>query len=334
VGQHLLHTHLKRALDARADLFDARHEAALRLFAGFYEGEPALVADAYARTLVLHNYAEVPSSVQHLVEAASAFYRAALPWARAAVVKERHGEEEARRGSVLFGETLDRRVREHGVWYATDLLLNRDTGFYPDTRNLRRWAIDHLAGKRVLNLFAYTGSLGVAAMAAHASRVIHVDRNRTFLNFAKDSYTLNGFPIVKADFISGDFFTQASRMRRLDQRFDCVFIDPPFFSSTTAGRVDLENESERLLNKVRPLIDDGGWLVAINNALYLSGADYMRVLQSICADGYLSIEELIPIPPDFTGYPHTRTGDPPLDPAPFNHPTKIAILRVRRKANL
>jgi 23S rRNA (cytosine1962-C5)-methyltransferase len=324
---------LEHALAARAALFDARHEAAFRLFNGFYEGDPALVVDLYARTLVLHNYAVVPASAHEMLQAAQAFLQAQLPWVRAVVVKTRHAEDaEARRGVVTFGEQLERRVREHGVWYAVDPLMNRDAGLYLDTRNLRRWAIDHLAGKRVLNTFAYTGSLGVAAMAAHAARVVQMDHNRTFLNMAKESYTLNGFPIVKADFLGGDFFALTSHMRRTDERFDCVFVDPPFFSATSGGRVDMENESFRILNKARPLIDDGGWLVAINNALFVSGADYLRMLQTLCADGYLNIEGLIPVPEDFTGYPLTRVSEPPLSPAPFNHPTKIAILRVRRKA--
>jgi 23S rRNA (cytosine1962-C5)-methyltransferase len=325
---------LERALTARAGLFDARHEAAFRLFNGFYEGDPQLVVDLYARTLVLHNYAQAPAATQETIQAVQAYLREKLPWVRAAIVKTRHAtDDEARRGSVIFGERLDRRVREHGVWYAVDLLMNRDAGFYLDTRLLREWAIGHLAGKRVLNTFAYTGSLGVAAMAAHAARVVQMDRNRAFLNVAKESYTLNGFPIVKANFMGEDFFALTSRMRRLDERFDCVFVDPPFFSATSGGRVDLEKESFRILNKVRPLIDDGGWLVAINNALFISGADYLRMLQTLCADGYLAIEELIAVPEDFTGYPQTRVSEPPLSPAPFNHPTKIALLRVRRKAS-
>jgi 23S rRNA (cytosine1962-C5)-methyltransferase len=76
-----------------------------------------------------------------------------------------------------------------------------------------------------------------------------------------------------------------------------------------------------------------GWLVAINNALYLSGRDYLGMLEELSADGYLSIEQLIPIPPDITGYAQTIQGYPPTDPAPFNHPTKIAVLRVKRKSN-
>jgi 23S rRNA (cytosine1962-C5)-methyltransferase len=89
--------------------------------------------------------------------------------------------------------------------------MNRDASLYLDTRNLRQWALGHLEGKTVLNTFAYTGSLGVAARAAGASRVIQFDRNRLFLNVAKTTYTLNGFPIDKKDFQTGDFWTHMNR---------------------------------------------------------------------------------------------------------------------------
>ena len=248
------------------------------------------------------------------------------------VVKARNSANAAEKQGVLaYGIAPDRRMREHGVSYAIDITMNRDASLYLDTRNLREWALQHLAGKTVLNTFAYTGSLGVAARAAGAARVLHIDLNRQFLNVAKTSYTLNGFPIDKQDFQAGDFFPLISRLKRAGARFDCVFLDPPFFSTTQKGVVDLERSHGQLINKVRPLIDDGGYLVAINNALYVSGAAYLAELEALCADGYLAIEQLIPVPEDFTGYPHTRVAAPIVDPAPFNHATKIAVLRVRRK---
>jgi 23S rRNA (cytosine1962-C5)-methyltransferase len=91
----------------------------------------------------------------------------------------------------------------------------------------------------------------------------------------------------------------------------------------------MEHESGRLINKVRPLINNGGTLIAINNAIFLSGKEYMETLENICKDGYLSIRELIPVPEDFIG--QNRIGKPITDPAPFNHSTKIAILDVKRK---
>jgi 23S rRNA (cytosine1962-C5)-methyltransferase len=329
---------LSSSLAARTDLFDAsgeRHETAFRLFNGFYEGCPDLVVDLYARTLMLHNYADPPECAQSVIAEAQVYLREQLPWVNAAILKTRNATgAAARNGVILYGGKVDQRVRDPGsdVWYAVELLLNRDASFYLDTRNVRLWALKHLAGKTVLNTFAYTGSLGVAAQAGGASRVVHLDRNRAFLNVAKTSYTLNGFPIRKQDFLAGDFFAQVSRFRRAGELFDCVFLDPPLFSATSRGTVDLINESQRVINKVRPLVADGGHLVAINNALFFSGADYIKTLEGLCVDGYLSIEELIPVPPDFTGYPQTRVRTPPVDPAPFNHATKVAVLRVRRKA--
>jgi 23S rRNA (cytosine1962-C5)-methyltransferase len=323
---------LKPALDARAGLFDERHESAYRLFNGFYEGCPGLVLDVYARTLVIHNYADPPEGGLPAVDAARLFLRSSLPWLRTTVLKTRNSPHLGeRRGQVIEGDAPDRKIREHGLWYAIDLTMHRDASLYLDMRNLRKWAIDRLAGGTVLNTFAYTGSLGVAALGGGAKRVVHLDLNRNFLNVAKTSYALNGYPIDKKDFINADFFPGVARLKRTGMLFDCVFLDPPFFSTTSKGKVDLAAEGKRLINKVRPLVADGGWLVAVNNALFLSGRDYMNILEELCADGYLRVDSLIPVPEDFTGYPETRLGEYVSDPAPFNHPTKIALLKVRRK---
>ncbi|MEO6723974.1 MAG: class I SAM-dependent methyltransferase [Blastocatellia bacterium] len=327
---------LAGALTARATLFDARHEAAFRLFNGFTEGWPALAADLYAQTLVLHDYAQEAEGNQAVIATAQQFYQSRLPWITAVLLKVHHANNaETRKGKLLAGTTLARKVREHGVWYAVDLQLNRDASLYLDTRNLRAWILRNLGGQRVLNTFAYTGSLGVAAQAAGAARVVHLDLNRTFLNVAKTSYTLNGFPIHKPDFQTGDFWPQISRMIRSGEQFDCVLLDPPFFAATGKGIVDMEKNYARLINKVRPLIADGGRLVAVNNALFVSGVEYLRSLETLCADGYLTIEELIPVAGDFTGYDITRVASSLTaditDFAPFNHSTKIAVLHVRRK---
>ena len=325
---------LETAMAARESLFDANHQAGFRLFNGFSEGQPTLVVDVYARTALIHNYADPPADGDLAVRTAQEFLQTRLPWLHCMLVKTRTGRTaQQKQGSLVYGTTPDSRILEHNVWYALDLLMNRDAGLYLDTRNLRLWAIQNLGGKTVLNTFAYTGSLGVAAQAGGAARVVHLDRNRAFLNLAKTSYTLNGFPIRKQDFQVADFWPRVNQLKRAGERFDCVFLDPPFFAVTSKGTVDLQNNAARLINKVRPLINDGGMLVAINNALFQSGQEYLQILESLCADGYLEIEQFIPVPQDFTGYPGTRVGDAPVDPAPFNHTTKIALLRVRRKMN-
>lgn len=323
---------LEAALAARLERFDTRHEAAFRLFSGWTEGCPSLIADLYGQTLVLHNYADPPAEAEEQVEQAARFYRTRLPWLTAVLVKMRYGStDDAKKGALLWGTSLTRRVRENWVWYAVDLRLNQDSSFYLDTRDLREWAKANLAEKTVLNTFAYTGSLGVAALAGGAKRVVHLDLKRAFLNVAKDSYQQNGFAINTADFLAGDFWPQISHLKRDGARFDCVVVDPPLFSKTRHGTVDLVEAGQRVINKVRPLIADGGTLVTINNALFVSGAQYKEMLDGLCADGYLSIESFLPVPQDFIGYAAQDSSALPADPTPFNHPTKIAVLRVRRK---
>jgi 23S rRNA (cytosine1962-C5)-methyltransferase len=323
---------IKAAIEARVNLFDTAHESAFRLFNGFFEGCPELVVDLYGTTLLIYDHGAPIEKSETGLQAIQSSLLDALPWVKTVVVKRRNSEDaQDQRGRVAFGGPPDQKIHEQGVWYAVDLLINRDASFYLDTRNLRSWILSHLRGKTVLNAFAYTGSLGVAARAAGAQRVVQLDRNRTFLSLAAESYRLNALPVDRKDFLVGDFFSQTSRMRRTGMSFDCVLIDPPFFSVTSKGRVDLIGEGQRLINKVRPLVNHEGWLITVNNALFVPGSEYFSALQGLCTDGCLAIEELIPVPPDFTGYEQTRVERPLVDQTPFNYSTKIAVLRVRKK---
>ncbi len=324
---------LDAAIDARASLFDAAHVGALRLFNGFTEGDPTLALDVFGRTLVVLDHGDETGERRARVDAVVATVRAKLPWLKAAIWKARRAETtEARNGVLVWGDEadVDRKVKENGVWYALSLTMNRDEGLYLDTRNLRVWARENLAGRRVLNTFAYTGSLGIAARAAPAKHVVQLDRSATFLEVARRSSELNGFAVAKRHLVAGDYFTETSRMRRENALFDCVFVDPPFFSTTQKGRVDLEEAAAKVIDKARPLVADGGWLVAVNNALWVSGSDWLRTLTE-GSGGYADLEATVPVPDDVRGMLPTTQTAWPADPAPFGHPTKIAVMRVRRK---
>ena len=326
---------LERAIAFRAERLDAAHESACRLFNGFTEGMPSLAIDLYARTALIHDYSREPDGegAARAMAEVVATLRNALPWLGACVRKARSSQSpQSRRGTLLFGDAPDTRVREHGVLYAIDPTLNRDAGLYLDTRDLREWARANLAGKSVLNTFAYTCSLGVAAMSAGASRVVNTDRTARFLEVGRASYALNKFTVRKADFRVGDFFAVASELNRANARFDCVFLDPPFFASGDKGVVDLQSNTERLINKLRPLVAHDGRLVVVNNAVFVSGQEFVTQLEALCASGYLAIESFVTVPDDFLGAPSLRGPISGADPAPFVHSTKIAVLRVRRKS--
>lgn len=321
------------ALAHRLPRLSAPHVSALRLFNGYTEGYPRVAVDLYGTTLLFHD-ATGPTGDKALMEALLEQAKKALPFVTTALWKRRESKnQDERNGAMLLGaeDELTRKIQEDGVWYTTRLTLNRDASLYLDTAPLRAWAKRTLGGKRVLNAFAYTGSLGVAAQAGGAEIVVHTDLNNAFLTVAKDSYALNRFAVTKKNFMAGDFFDVIQRLKREWPLFECVFVDPPFFSVTEKGRVDLVQDMERLLNKVRPLIAHGGHLVAINNGVFVSGADFQKQLEAVCSDGYLSIAERIDVPDDFIGYADTRVKGLEIDPAPFNHSTKIAVLTVKRK---
>jgi len=317
------------AIRHRADLIGETQ--VYRMFNGFYEGIPDLVIDRYGPALVIFNHTE-SGALEGITDEIAGWALEHLEGVGAVLLKKRqHPVEDIRNGVLIAGESLPEAVIEYGVHYALDLKMNQDASFYPDTRELRRWLRTNGAGKSVLNTFAYTGSLGVAAGAGSAAQVVQTDLNRRFLSLAERSWQLNELAQDKCEIIAGDFFRVASRLRHAGKLFDIVILDPPFFSTTDAGKVDLEGGMTRLINKVRPLIAHEGILVVVNNALYVSGETYIAELDALCESPYLEFEGIIPIPPDVTGYPETVVDAPPVDPAPFNHPTKIALLRAFRK---
>jgi len=323
---------LDKAFCARRSLLDPDDQSALRLFTGFYEGEPRLLADIFASTLLLTAYCDSTSDARVLLDTAQRFYQERIPWLSCVVQKQRLAKDPVlKRGKISFGGEPAASIRENGIRYALELTINQDASFYLDTRALRAWLKENSHGLEVLNTFAYTGSLGVAALAGGVARVIQVDRSAKYLGLARRSAMLNRLDLGRMKLRADDVFSEIGNCKKEGLFFDLALLDPPFLSVTEKGKVDLVSESTRLINKLRPLIKDGGRLVAINNALFLSGQEYMQSLEALCQDGYLEIEQILPVPEDITGFAETIVSKPPVAPAPFNHPTKIVIMRAKRQ---
>jgi 23S rRNA (cytosine1962-C5)-methyltransferase len=342
---------IESAIQKREALIQEPYESAFRLLNGFSEGLPDIMLEVFGKTLVYQDYSEEESELfeeseqaetlettkaakasEKMIKDIVAVVREKLPWIESGILKKRRSKKsEERNGKLLFGKTLDNKIKENKRWYAVDLTMNRDTSFYLDTRNLRRWITRNVTGKSVLNTFAYTGSLGIAALTAEASEVIHLDLNRNFLNIAKRSAKLNKKEVNKSHYQIGDFWSRINQFKKNGKLFDCVILDPPVYTKTKKGIIDLAKNYNKVINKVRPLINDGGHLITISNALFQKGEDHKSELEELCEDGYLSIETIIPVPEDCVGDISNKDEALPADPAPYNHSTKITILNVKRK---
>jgi len=118
------------------------------------------------------------------------------------------------------------RFREGPRTLAARPLAGQKSGAFLDLRGLRRYlSRAPLAGKRVLNLFAYTGTLGQACEAAGAAHVTHVDRAADALAFAAQHHATDP---ARHAFIVADVFAW---LKTSHGRFDAVIVDPPSMTS-------------------------------------------------------------------------------------------------------
>ena len=139
-----------------------------------------------------------------------------------------------------------------------------DTGLFLDHRPTRALIQEMAAGKRFLNLFAYTATASVHAAMGGARATTSVDLSRTYLAWARKNFALNGFSDRSHEFIQADV---RAWMRQEKRRFDLIFLDPPTFSNSKSmsGTFDVQRDHAPLLRETARLLAPGGTLVFSNN---------------------------------------------------------------------
>ena len=184
----------------------------------------------------------------------------------------------AQRGNLRFGLQLGER---------------QNTGFFLDMEPGRRWLEQQAAGRRVLNLFAYTCSLSVVAMAAGATSVVNVDMSSPALSQGRDNHRLNGQDTSSVRFLSENILKAWGRIRRQGP-YDLVVMDPPSFQK---GSFVAQRDYPRLLRRVPELMPAGGDLLLSLNAPELPEAFLHESLEA--AGLNCPFIERLPAHPDF-----------------------------------
>ncbi|MDQ5858077.1 MAG: class I SAM-dependent methyltransferase, partial [Acidobacteriota bacterium] len=95
---------------------------------------------------------------------------------------------------------------ENGLRFYADVSGGQKTGFFLDQRDNRARARAAARGRRVLDLFAYTGAFSIAALAGGAARAVDVESSPAALALAREHRLANGFPADDADFVRADVF--------------------------------------------------------------------------------------------------------------------------------
>lgn len=142
-------------------------------------------------------------------------------------------------------------VEENGLKFLVNLTDYLDTGLFLDHRITRKMVRDESKGKRVLNLFCYTGSFSVYAASGEAESVTSVDLSKTYLKWAEDNFIINRFKDKdKYQFIHADVKQYLKELK--PDSFDLVVIDPPTFSNSKRMKdnLDIQRDHVELLNGV------------------------------------------------------------------------------------
>ncbi|PID64086.1 MAG: bifunctional 23S rRNA (guanine(2069)-N(7))-methyltransferase RlmK/23S rRNA (guanine(2445)-N(2))-methyltransferase RlmL [Gammaproteobacteria bacterium] len=158
------------------------------------------------------------------------------------------------------------RVREGRGVFAINLADYLDTGLFLDHRPMRERIAATAKGKRVLNLFCYTSSVGVHAALGGAASTTNVDLSQNYLDWSKRNYHLNGI----AGLDEQHHFIKADVMAWLaddDGQYEVIFCDPPTFSNTKkTGRVfDVQSAHVDLIERCMNRLAKGGVLYFSNN---------------------------------------------------------------------
>ena len=141
-----------------------------------------------------------------------------------------------------------------------------DTGLFLDHRITRQRIAALAAGRRFLNLFAYTGTATVYAAKGGASATTTVDMSKTYLDWAQRNMALNGFVGPEHEYVHADCMSWLKTARHR-QDYGLIFIDPPTFSTSKRmeGTFDVQRDHVQLIDATIRLLARDGVLLFSNN---------------------------------------------------------------------
>jgi 23S rRNA (cytosine1962-C5)-methyltransferase len=288
------------ALAAREQL--RKETNAFRAIHGESDGLPAVVIDVFADTLVVQTYSAGTEALGRFAAAhvARAVYATHVVFKPARRRVGAAGTDVPPR--ILAGAPAPEEVsfREGALTFVARPTLGQKSGTFLDLRGLRRRAAAMpLDGKRVLNLFAYTGTLGRAAEAAGAREIWQVDRSVSALELGEKSHAADP---AKHTWIAADIFDWLPALDAAE-KFDVIVVDPPSMTSRIAQVPDVLSATGRLYSRVARHVAPGGMVIACDCTSRVSRATFRSTVGGVLGKAFALEDELAPEPDHPVGFP-------------------------------
>jgi len=171
------------------------------------------------------------------------------------------------RTEMVSGQVPPRHiVSEQGLSYLVRITRNQNVGLFLDMAPVRSWVRDVAAGRRVLNLFAYTCAFSVAAIDGGAQLVVNNDMARRALDWGWENHALNGHDSGRVRMLPHNLFKSWWKIRQFGP-YDLIIIDPP---TNQRGSFVAEKHYGQILKRVAELAAPGALILACLNSPFLN----------------------------------------------------------------
>jgi 23S rRNA (cytosine1962-C5)-methyltransferase len=279
-------------LDRAAEFLDSPQLEPRRVFHGrghMFEGLEHINLDWYPPVLLLTGYADVVD-LEQLVD----HIRVRDKHRQVISIVHQARSSRGAPAQTIWGEDIRyTEVTENGIHYEVRPGVNQNAGLFLDMRPLRGWLKDYSQGKNVLNLFSYTCSLSVAALAGGARQVVSADMSKPSIEWGKRNHQLNEHDLRQVRSLPHNILKSWARIQKLGP-FDTIIIDPP---TRQKGSFNAEKHYAGIMKKLHNLASPGADIIASLNSPYL-GSDYLPNLMTRY-QGKIRLIGEFPVSPEF-----------------------------------
>ncbi|MEW4203902.1 class I SAM-dependent rRNA methyltransferase [Bacillus thuringiensis] len=203
-------------------------------------------------------------------------------------------------------------VKENGVNFAVYLNDGAMVGVFLDQRNVRKQIRDKYAkGRKVLNMFSYTGAFSVFAALGGASKTTSVDLANRSLSKTIEQFSVNEVDYEAQDIIVEDVFLYFKYAAKKKMKFDMVVLDPPSFARSKKYTFSAAKDYKNLLKETIAITENNGIIVASTNCSAFDMKKFKGFIDTAFKEmnGKYKILEEHSLPEDFRTIDQFKEGD-------------------------
>lgn len=270
------------AAEKRKDIL--KNTNAARIVFSEADSLPGLIVDIYADTAVFQALTLGMDKLKHLaVEAIKRVIRPKYIYEKS--VSPFRAIEDLKDISKWWGDEGETMVQiyEGKAKFFVDIVKGHKTGFYLDQRKARSGLEQVSKGRRVLDVFCYSGAFSVFSALYGASHVRGVDIKEEWLELARKNAQLNGVT-GRTEFFKMDGFKALEEAASSQEKFDMIILDPPSFLKTRASIESAAKGYKEINLKAMKALSEGGVLATFSCSHNMPNAVFSETIKKAAAE--------------------------------------------------